>query len=69
MTLGACVRALGAWKNALVEAQHGRKGMTPKYRESEGKERKIACQTGRVLVQHAKHARLPSYSHGSAGNE
>ena len=54
------VRALSAWKNALVEAQHGRKGMTPKYRQSEAKQRKIACQSGRALVQHTKHASMPS---------
>ena len=54
------VRALSAWKNALVEAQNGRKGTTPKYRESEAKQRKVACQSGHVLAQRTKHAPLPS---------
>ena len=60
MMLGACVRALGASKNALLEAQHGRKGMTPKYRQSDEKPRKVACQSGRALVQHTKRAQPPS---------
>lgn len=53
-----CARA--AWKNALVEVQHGRKGMTPKYSQIEGKPFKVACQSRRALVQHTKCAQPPS---------
>ena len=51
-----CARALGAWKNALAEVQRGRKGMTPTYRQSEGKQRKVACQSGHAHAQRANRA-------------
>ena len=55
-----CVRALSAWKNALAEMQRGRKDMTPTYLQSEGKQRKVACQSGHAHVQHTNHAQPPS---------
>jgi len=48
-----------AWKNALIEAQHGRKGMTPNS-WSEGKPRTVAYQSGCTLTQHTKYAQPPS---------
>ena len=48
--------------------QHGRKGMTPKYSQIEGKPFKVACQSRRALVQHTKCAQPPSRFMFQCGN-
>ena len=54
-----CAHALSAWKNALAEVQRGRKDMTPTYHQSEGKQRKVAYQSGLTHAQRANRAQPP----------